>query len=171
MNSFTGSKLKGILLITILDKNKQQLKDDSEIVIGVGESSIKTNWNKAISIHKTIADLYKIDNRTYVKIKMLENYDDYQLDSVDVTIKDQFLTRRDQWYLCAHGLINKAVYPFKYVDYSRIRCRMKALYRKGNKVNSGIVSSQRKFWVYTKSSHTRILIEMTKEMYEYDENG
>ena len=43
--------------------------------------------------------------------------------------------------------------------------------RDNNKVNSGIVGAKTAFRIFSKSSHTSIMIEMTKEMYNFDDDG
>ena len=136
---FKGYKPKDVLLITIVDKKEvnQDQKDankpksnstqqTSALVVQITDKSLKPNWNKSISINKSIADLYNMDNKTEIKISMCnELSEEYELDSVDITIKDQFLTRRDQWNLWNYCLTNRTVYPQQYIDYQGIRCRIK----------------------------------------------
>lgn len=75
----------------------------------------------SMSLHKVLADQYSIDNKTEVKVSILEDTSEYELDNVEITIKDQFLSRRDQWYYCASLCKNTAVYPLKYVDLTGVR--------------------------------------------------
>ena len=78
---FKGFKAKDMLLITIMDKKElsQDLKEQDKnknsqiqqsmlLVAQITDKSLKLNWNKSISINKSIADLYNMDNKTEVKV-------------------------------------------------------------------------------------------------------
>ena len=87
-------------------------------MVQVTKESIKSSLKDGISIIKTLADHYGIDNKTEVKMTILDDPSKFELDKVEFTIKDQFLSRRDQWYFCDSLLKGFAVYPLKYVNYA-----------------------------------------------------
>lgn len=124
-----------------------------------------------MSVMKTLADHYGIDNRTEVKVKTLDDLSQFELNKVEFTIKDQFLSRRDQWYFWASLLKGFPVYPLKYVNYAGAHCRVKSILKGGKAVNSGLITERTSFSFFSKSSNTTIMIEMTKEMYNFDDNG
>lgn len=127
--------------------------------------------NASMSICKPLADFYGVNNKTEVKIKLWKDFSPYELDNVTLTVKDQFLSRKDQWYFCSYLIKGTAVYPQKYVNYASARCRIKTLTKDGKQVLSGIITPKTSFSFFSKSSHTTIMIEMSKEMYNFDDNG
>lgn len=151
--------------------SKTKEKKTPSLVVQITENSLKSNLKNNMSIHKTLADHYNIDGKTEAKVSIPEELTEYELDNVEITIKDQFLSRRDQWHFCANLMKNQAVHPLKYLDSTGVRCRIKSISKKDQKVFSGIISERTSFSIFSRSSHTTVLIEMTKEMYNFDDNG
>ena len=141
------------------------------LIVQITEKSFKSNMKNCISLYKTLADQYNIDSKTEVKVSIPEDLTEYELDNVELTIKDQFLSRRDQWHYCAFLTKNLVVYPQKILDYIGVRGRVKNITKKNKKVFSGVIGETTSFTIQSRSSHTTILVEMSKEMYNFDDNG
>ncbi|CAI2358857.1 unnamed protein product [Moneuplotes crassus] len=142
-----------------------------QFVAQITKSSLTSNLKGGMSVLKTLADHYGVDNKTEIRVKPLEDTSKFELDKVYFTIKDQFLSRRDQWYFCDSLLKGTAVYPLKYVHYAQARCRVKTAIKSGKVVHSGLITKRTAFSFFSKSSHTTVMIEMSKEMYTFDDNG
>jgi DEP domain-containing protein 5 len=72
-----------------------------------------------------------------------------------------------------HFLEGKAVYKNRLLEFMGIRFTVRGLYNKENQeIFTGVVKvAQTKVSFYSKSSQVYILIELSEEMYHFDENG
>jgi len=76
-------------------------------------------------------------------------------------------------WLIVNFLSNKSVFKTKNIEWQGIRFRVKALYSKeGSEILSGVCrSSATKFSFFTRSCQIYILVEVSEEMYKFDEDG
>lgn len=72
-----------------------------------------------------------------------------------------------------HFLEGKAVYKNRLLEFMGIRFTVRGLYNKENEeIFTGVVKvTETKVSFYSKSSQVYILIELSEEMYKFDENG
>ena len=82
------------------------MKSNAKFIDAVSKSTLlvvqisifKSNMNANMSIFKPLADHYGINNKTEVKVKLCKDFSLYEIDNVAFTVKDQYLSRKDQWY-------------------------------------------------------------------------
>lgn len=123
-----------------------------------------------LSISKTIADNYElaadISNKGKVKVKIVHDVLEFELDTIEISFKDQFLSRRDL-YKMANTMTkeHRCVYTNKVINQDSIKVKvMHSLSKAGTIIHSGVVGPKTKFIFRTLSSRYLILIEISKEM-------
>lgn len=92
------------------------------------------------------------------------------LDHVRISFKDQFISRSDMWPF-TRQLLNESVYIGKRLEYRGMRCTVKQLMKNQKHVRSGVISANTKISFRTQSGVTYLLIEISKEMWEYASDG
>lgn len=96
----------------------------------------------------------------------------YCVSRVELSFKDQFVSRRDMWKI-TQMLNLQSVYKHKKFNINDIRCRVRALFdENGKEINNGLIDVKRvKFSFFSKSPQSQILIEVSSDMYKFDHNG
>eukprot|EP00347_Sterkiella_histriomuscorum_P009116 403342460 len=153
-----------------------------------------------ISLLKSIADLYNIKPNMSCKLRVLQENQDTQAlptfgqrahnsidefenfnqpsieafiaDRIEVSFRDQYVSRRDMWYVLK-SLENKTMYKGKNIEHGGIRFRIRGLFNnEGQEILNGLVRTNKtKFSFFTRSCQIYILVEMSEDMYQFDENG
>jgi len=152
--------------------------EDNQIIIQVQKESfaneLKTK-NFHLSICKMIAENYDlsldISNKMNVKLKIVEDVKNFELENIEITFKDQVIYRRDLFKL-EKKLVGTCLYSSKIISYEGVKGKVMHLISKsGDAIHSGIVTERTKFVFRTLSSRYYILIEISKEMCECNING
>ncbi|XP_015788875.1 GATOR complex protein DEPDC5 isoform X2 [Tetranychus urticae] len=130
---------------------------------------VKSKDKPCISVEQSIASSFHL--RPYLDVKVRKvNPKDVTLDSVELTFKDQYLSRSDMWRLKCH-LVKTCIYLNKTVTFSGIRCTVFEMWSQGERVASGYLSSDTKIVFRSASSMVYLFIQMSSEMWDYDING
>lgn len=151
----TSSRKKKIYFIAkdFNDELKQRLKD-SKISIMLGQ----------------LQTLLDIPARTKIWIK-IKDKTMYELNTVEINIKDCSLNRGDMWILSSN-LVDTCVFNNqKLIFLNSIRGTVKGIYRDGKKLGSGYIGEETKIVFRSESARLIFLIQITEEMWHFDETG
>ncbi|CAK4081491.1 unnamed protein product [Aphanomyces euteiches] len=122
-----------------------------------------------LSLLKDTAAQFQLQVLQDVVVRFVEKHT-VEVDFVEVTMKDQFLSRRDVWYL-QHALIGKAVYVGKMVRMHGARLQVMELVHEQENVTSGVISSRTRFVFRSKSSRIFWLVQVSPELWDTGNNG
>ncbi|KAK3837037.1 MAG: hypothetical protein JOS17DRAFT_664827, partial [Linnemannia elongata] len=90
---------------------------------------------------------------------------------VELTFRDQYVGRSDMWRLRT-SLVGSCVYESKKILYlGCIRAQVKEIYVGNQSVPSGYISSDTRIIFRSESAKYFIFIQMSREMWEFDEDG
>lgn len=124
-----------------------------------------------ISVSSSVAKLFGFKSRMEVTVTRRDPSECYA-SHVELVFRDQFLARADQWQIAVSELAGKPVYRGQTIMYvGNIMVTVKAIYRDGKKVSSGLFSPQTVPIFRTESARYVLFIQMSKEMWEYDSEG
>ncbi|KAI9141406.1 hypothetical protein BKA69DRAFT_1138976, partial [Paraphysoderma sedebokerense] len=92
-------------------------------------------------------------------------------DYVEISFRDQYISRSDMWRLTV-SLTNMCVYVGKKLSFAGcIRAQIKEIYLNGRRVSCGFFTDQTKAIFRSESSKMFIFIQLSREMWEFDEDG
>lgn len=121
-----------------------------------------------ISLQKNIANIFKIDT---TKPVFIEKITDFQpLGHLEFTFRDQFVSGGQMW-LFKEKLNNETCYMKKNFTHCGVTASVTKMMRDGIEVKSGLISSNTKITFRSRSGYVYWLIQMSKEMWEYSNNG
>ncbi|KAF2672201.1 hypothetical protein BT63DRAFT_422708 [Microthyrium microscopicum] len=124
-----------------------------------------------LSVSATVAGTFGFKIWTQVLVSVVEE-EEYAASHVEITFRDQYLSRADMWRLAIAELSQKTVYrEQKLLFLDTIRATVKTIYRNGEKQKSGYFGSNTKPIFRSESARYIIFIEMSKEMWEFDVEG
>ena len=91
---------------------------------------------------------------------------------VDIYFRDAYLTRADMWRLVFSELSGRSVYRGQKIYFmSTVKAQIKAVFCHGRKVPSAFFGPQTKPVFRSESSRIVLLIQMAKEMWDFDADG
>jgi DEP domain-containing protein 5 len=91
---------------------------------------------------------------------------------VELSFKDEYLTRSDMWRLALNELSNKTVYKGqKIVFIGTIKAQVTSVYVAGQKVRSAFFSTNTKPVFRSESARFVLFIQMSREMWDFDSEG
>lgn len=93
-----------------------------------------------------------------------------EVDFVEVSLKDQFMSRRDLWYL-KKSVVGSAVYVGKNIRVHGTRWQVMDIRANGEKVSSGVISEKTKFAFRSRTSRVMWLVQLTPEMWDMANSG
>lgn len=111
-----------------------------------------------------------ISTRTPVTIT-LKNKNDVNIDLVEINLKDIKLTRGDMWELSSLMKGSCVFKNQKLTFLQSIRCNVNSIYRNGMKVFSGYIDDNTKIVFRSESARLVFIIQITEEMYHFEEDG
>ncbi|KAG0206687.1 vacuolar membrane-associated protein iml1 [Mortierella sp. GBA30] len=95
----------------------------------------------------------------------------YAAKYVELTFRDQYVGRSDMWRLRT-SLVGSCVYETKKIVYlGCIRAQVKEIYVGNQSVPSGYITSETRIIFRSESAKYFIFIQMSREMWEFDEDG
>lgn len=159
---FPEVKQNDILEIKMVDKSHPRL-----ILQVKSMSAIKGKVQ--ISILKDIAAQFGIDAFHDVYVTKQEPGCDV-VDFIELAFKDQFLSRADIWRFKI-DMFGKALYTSKNLRLLGIRAQVSTMLINGQNVQCGVVGADTKLILRSRSSRIFWLIQMSTEMWEYDDDG
>lgn len=91
---------------------------------------------------------------------------------VELSFKDEYLTRSDMWRLAMNEMSNKTVYRGqKIVFIGTIKAQVTSVYVAGKKVRSAFFSTNTKPVFRSESARFVLFIQMSREMWDFDSEG
>ncbi|KAJ3336064.1 vacuolar membrane-associated protein iml1 [Gonapodya sp. JEL0774] len=126
--------------------------------------------NLQVSVERSIASAFNLRPFGDVLVKKVETAD-VTLDYVEIAFKDQYFGRADMWRL-RQAMDGTCVFRGRRLNhFTVIKASVNELYVKGKVVDSGVVSSSTKAIFRSESAKVYIFIQMSKEMWHFDEDG
>ncbi|KAG9067913.1 vacuolar membrane-associated protein iml1 [Linnemannia hyalina] len=123
-----------------------------------------------VSLTHSIAKVFGLSPRQDVIVQRVDpsqNAAKY----VELTFRDQYVGRSDMWRLRT-SLVGSCVYESKKIVYlGCIRAQVKEIYVGNQSVPSGYISSDTRIIFRSESAKYFIFIQMSREMWEFDEDG
>ena len=125
-----------------------------------------------VSVHISIARRFGIENRTKGKVKVLEDENDAVATHVEITFRDQHLSRADMWRMKAQTE-DRVAYKGQRLKYlGSTTAEVANVYIAGQEVDSAIISHPRTKLIFrSHSARYTILVQVSKEMMQYWNDG
>ncbi|KAI9830630.1 MAG: hypothetical protein M1819_005440 [Sarea resinae] len=142
------------------------------VVKDVFDSEQKAKYpNLQVCISSQIANAFGFKNRMPVMVSVVDP-SAHTASHVEITFRDEYLTRADMWRLAISELSNKAVYKGKKIVFmGTIKASIKNVYVKGRKVRSAYFSTKTIPVFRSESARYTLFIQMSKEMWDFDSEG
>ncbi|KAI8819385.1 uncharacterized protein EV422DRAFT_489688, partial [Fimicolochytrium jonesii] len=122
-----------------------------------------------ISIAQHIAAIFELHARKDVVVTKVER-EAISADYVEICFRDQYLGRSDMWRMKT-SLTGTCVYEGKKVSSLGIRAQIKDIVVSGRKASCGYINDNTKTIFRSETAKYFICIQMSKEMWEFDEDG
>ncbi|KAG9238483.1 vacuolar membrane-associated protein-like protein IML1 [Amylocarpus encephaloides] len=124
-----------------------------------------------ISVTKHIADAFNLKPRSQVLITTTDP-GNASASHVELSFKDEYLSRSDMWRMALGELANKTVYRGQKILFmGTIKARVTAIYIAGRKVQSAFYSTNTKPVFRSESARYVLFIQMSREMWDFDSEG
>ena len=137
----------------------------------MGSELLSRNPTLQISISSTIASAFGFKNRAQVMVSAIHE-SKCSASHVEITFRDEYLTRADMWRLVISELAKKPIYMGqKLLFMSTIKATVHAIYVGGKKVRSAYFNVTTKPVFRSESARYVLFIQMSKEMWGFDTNG
>ncbi|KAF9274064.1 vacuolar membrane-associated protein iml1 [Mortierella alpina] len=123
-----------------------------------------------VSLTNNIAKAFGLSPRQDVIVQRADP-NKYAAKYVELTFRDQYIGRSDMWRLRT-SLVGSCVYETKKIVYlGCIRAQVKEIYVGNQSVPSGYITSETRIIFRSESAKCFIFIQMSREMWEFDEDG
>ncbi|KAF9572963.1 vacuolar membrane-associated protein iml1 [Mortierella alpina] len=123
-----------------------------------------------VSLTNNIAKAFGLSPRQDVIVQRADP-NQYAAKYVELTFRDQYIGRSDMWRLRT-SLVGSCVYETKKIVYlGCIRAQVKEIYVGNQSVPSGYITSETRIIFRSESAKYFIFIQMSREMWEFDEDG
>lgn len=91
---------------------------------------------------------------------------------VEITFRDEYLTRADMWGLVVATLANRTIYKNQRIAFmGTIKALVKTIFVQGQKVQSAFFDSSTKPIFRSESARYVLFLQMSKEMWDFDADG
>lgn len=168
LNSLPGAKEGDVAELRALDGTRKRLLF---MVKKMNDEVLRRSKNVHVSLMSgTLQNLLDISSRSPVIVK-LKNKVEVEADLVEIHIRDINLTRGDMWELSSI-LNDTCVYKNQRLTFfDSIRCNVSAIFKNGKKVFSSYIGNNTKIVFRSESARLVFLIQITEEMYHFEEDG
>lgn len=137
----------------------------------MGSELLSRNPTLQISISSTIASAFGFKNRAQVMVSPIDE-SECSASHVEITFRDEYLTRADMWRLVISELAKKPIYKGqKLLFMSTIKATVHAIYVAGKCVRSAYFNATTKPIFRSESARYVLFIQMSKEMWGFDTSG
>ncbi|KAG0365302.1 hypothetical protein BC939DRAFT_478587 [Gamsiella multidivaricata] len=132
------------------------------------DTHLKAHWQ--VSLASNIAKAFGLSPRQDVIVQRADP-SQYAATYVELTFRDQYVGRSDMWRLRT-SLVGSCVYEAKKIIYlGCIRVQVKDIYVGNRLVPSACITSETRIIFRSESAKYFIFIQMSREMWEFDEDG
>ncbi|KAL9032603.1 MAG: hypothetical protein Q9180_006409, partial [Flavoplaca navasiana] len=126
---------------------------------------------KQISISSSDAARCGLKAQGLVVVSTIDD-DRHRASHVEISFRDEYLSRSDMWRLAVSELAGKVVHKGQRLAFmGTIKVTIKAIYIRGRKVPSALFSSTTKPIFRSESARYVLFIQMSKEMWDFDTDG
>ncbi|PWN42538.1 hypothetical protein IE81DRAFT_313369 [Ceraceosorus guamensis] len=133
------------------------------------DSEVRSNTLQ-LSLSKPIAQLYGLHNRSDVLLSKVPR-DPHTISHLELYFRDQYVGRADMWRL-ANQLEDACVYVGQKITLAGcVRATVGRIFIKEKKVTSGYIAPHTRTIYRSESAKYNLLIQLAKEMWEFDEDG
>ena len=163
-----GNLFKAIQAGDVMELTVSDL-DGTKFGVKVGQKSIQDGKTQLeVSLTKSLCDLYGLNSKMAVILRE-SSIEEYAVDMVALTLRNEYVTRRDM-KLVMDSLKGELVHRNKIINsYGQLKFRVKEIFHRGNKkVNTGFITSKTTFSFCTKSAQCYWVIELTTDLWHYD---
>lgn len=122
-----------------------------------------------VSVLKDTAAVFQLAPFKDVMVRFLAK-SQVEVDFVEVSLKDQFLSRRDLWYLQG-SLVGTALHVGKHIRVQGTRWQVMDIRSGGDSVHSGVISTKTKFAFRSRTSRVVWLVQVSPEMWDMANSG
>ncbi len=123
-----------------------------------------------ISVSTNIANTIGFKDRSPVLLSAVDE-PVQRASHVEITFRDEYLTRADMWGLVVAALANKAIYKDQRISFMTIKAVVKDIFVQGQKVKSAFFDASTKPIFRSESARYVLFIQMSKEMWDFDADG
>ncbi|OUC42360.1 hypothetical protein D917_03020 [Trichinella nativa] len=122
-----------------------------------------------VSVDENLASIFHLRNYGDVVVRKV-NINSVVLDVLELSVKEQYISNSD-YYRLRQVIVNTCVYMNKKIEHCGMRVYVQEMFRIGERVNAGYVSENTKIVLRSSSALVYIMIQMSQEMWEFDNEG
>lgn len=122
-----------------------------------------------VSVLKETAALFQLAAFKDVTVRFLPKTQ-VEVDFVEISLKDHFMSRRDLWYL-QKTLAGSALHVGRSIRVQSARWQVMDIRCNGEKVRSGVVTDSTKFTFRSRTSRVMWLVQISPEMWDIANSG
>ncbi|KAG6959678.1 hypothetical protein JG688_00009974 [Phytophthora aleatoria] len=142
----------------------------NHLLLEIPESSAAPFKGKMqVSVLKDTAAIFQLAPFKDVTVRFLPKTQ-VVVDFVEVSLKDQFMSRRDLMYL-KQSMVGTALYVGKTIRVQGTRWQVLDVRSGGEKVRSGVISENTKFTFRSRTSRIMWLVQISPEMWDMANSG
>ena len=147
-------------------------KPSRKLVLRVVTSSVPATGRLEISILKSVADPLNVKPFTKVAVEKA-NPKDAEVDFVELAFKKQFLQRGNLWRFKNSLPIGMTIHVGGFFSMDGIHAQVQEIGKSGSEIAtiSGIINERTHFIFRSRSTRIMWLVQISKEMYECDQNN
>ncbi|TVY47365.1 Vacuolar membrane-associated protein [Lachnellula occidentalis] len=124
-----------------------------------------------LSVAKHIADLFGLKHRSQVLVSTTDTAV-CSASHVELSFKDEYLSRSDMWRLVLSELSNKTVFKGQKILFmGTIKAQVASIYVDGRKMQSAFFSTSTRPVFRSESARYVLFIQMSREMWDFDSEG
>ncbi|CCD27194.1 GTPase-activating protein IML1 NDAI_0J03020 [Naumovozyma dairenensis CBS 421] len=169
-NDFINRKKK----IYLIAKNfNQEIKRRSKgSLISIKSGQLQNLLDLPLKSKTILKKIQSVDSLIPQQQEIQQNKKQYHADLIEINIKDCLLNRGDMWDISSR-LINSCVFMNEKLTFwnNIIRGTIKGIYKNGEKILSSYINENTKIIFRSESAKLIFLIQITQEMWDFDENG
>ena len=139
------------------------------VILQIGKNQTG-RFNLEISLSKTIADPFNLKPYSLVNVEKVVNKQDVEVDFVELSFRRQFL-QRGNMYIFKRSMVDRPVHVRQNVAVGGVQAQIQELANNGTQRLSGIVTNKTKFIFRSRSTRIIWLVQISAEMWEYDQSG
>ncbi|KAG1691324.1 hypothetical protein DVH05_026988 [Phytophthora capsici] len=133
------------------------------------ESLAPVRGKLQVSVAKDIAAQFGLETFRSVVVRRVDQRE-VCVDFVELSFKDQFLSRADIWR-CKVTMLGQCVYVGRTVECLGIRSQVDAILASNRQLHCGVIGDATKIVVRSRSSRLFWLVQMSTEMWEFAPDG
>jgi hypothetical protein len=123
-----------------------------------------------VSLSKNVAEAFSLQPFSKVMVEEVVSLKDVEVDFVEVAFRRQYLQRGNMWRF-KRSLVGRAVHAQQNVVIDGMTAQVLEISVGGNPVTSGVISENTNVIFRSRSARIYWLVQITSEMWAFDQNG